>query len=552
MAKLFGLKSATQLYELLTSNNPDAILEYMERIEFHPTQVALLQKSYLEIVDEGGWVHLPEFPGVKKFADEIYDSAEYLDDFIAHMPAHRLLGQFIAVFNHGGGEVTAEFGWLDSVAGRVLWDRWQGHVENPVQAFVNVGIYFDHRDYQCIPKAKVKPAPPMYQFHPERYKTYRDYADSVGNFYKHSADSKTGLITLDGINKLASFVYEEMNNRSMNYPRRLTLGTPSPSLIADGEMHLAMSYGRFVKSGRQIIDFPASLVGLFSETDVENIPMKAIKMPFASQYLHFGPSADLEIAPGWLVDGAYVESRGDEGDMRFTITAIPKDPSLSALWYVYPEPMESQDFIETFRDSDLSHAIDALMDIKVKELEAKIRESGGDITDKVKEEFSKKGEEPPKDLRLFDVSPQNAQTRLEREQRQYPIYRAAMRLVVNALCYLTAYQDDITEVWPKGTPRGLMEKTGSPDEKVSTKARSKLSSMGYVPIYYCGKHFEEQRELAGLSESKHIRAHWRRGHWRNQAHGTGFTLRKLIWVMPVLVSAEHQEDDIAGHLYLVR
>ena len=31
------------------------------------------------------------------------------------------------------------------------------------------------------------------------------------------------------------------------------------------------------------------------------------------------------------------------------------------------------------------------------------------------------------------------------------------------------------------------------------------------------------------------RLHWRRGHLRNQAHGQGRTLRKLIWVEPVLV-----------------
>lgn len=34
------------------------------------------------------------------------------------------------------------------------------------------------------------------------------------------------------------------------------------------------------------------------------------------------------------------------------------------------------------------------------------------------------------------------------------------------------------------------------------------------------------------------RLHWRRGHYRNQPHGPGFTQRKIVWIEPILVSAE--------------
>lgn len=34
-------------------------------------------------------------------------------------------------------------------------------------------------------------------------------------------------------------------------------------------------------------------------------------------------------------------------------------------------------------------------------------------------------------------------------------------------------------------------------------------------------------------------AHWRRGHWRNQAHRPQLSLRKLIWIRPTLVAADH-------------
>ena len=48
----------------------------------------------------------------------------------------------------------------------------------------------------------------------------------------------------------------------------------------------------------------------------------------------------------------------------------------------------------------------------------------------------------------------------------------------------------------------------------------------------------------------HVRAHWRRGHWRRPPYGEGRALRKLIWVMPMLVGAGDKDEPL-GHLYLV-
>jgi len=86
------------------------------------------------------------------------------------------------------------------------------------------------------------------------------------------------------------------------------------------------------------------------------------------------------------------------------------------------------------------------------------------------------------------------------------------------------------------------------------RAKSKLAALGYVPVHVCGKRIEEQRNRIGIAtlDHGHVASHWRRGHWRNQAHGPARSLRKLIWVMPVLVGANHRDDEpVTGHLYLV-
>jgi hypothetical protein len=63
---------------------------------------------------------------------------------------------------------------------------------------------------------------------------------------------------------------------------------------------------------------------------------------------------------------------------------------------------------------------------------------------------------------------------------------------------------------------------------------SKLTSMGYTKIHFCGKAFEPQN-TDHFGVGSEIRAHWRRGHWRNQPCGPQLSGRKLIWIMPVLV-----------------
>jgi len=52
-----------------------------------------------------------------------------------------------------------------------------------------------------------------------------------------------------------------------------------------------------------------------------------------------------------------------------------------------------------------------------------------------------------------------------------------------------------------------------------------------------GEHFQAASDGSERS-GRSPRLHWRRGHYRNQPHGPGFTRRKVVWIEPVLVAAE--------------
>ena len=537
---------------LFESGDSEQLREFTRGIENRPNMVLEFERAFDALMHEGA-IDWEGTPDQHAFLEMISDSHEALETYLAGMTLQQNLGTYLIFRNHAA-QITIEFGWLDSVAGQVTWDRWTGTVDDPVMAFADIGFMFDRRDYRCEPQEKVPSEPPLYRYHPERFKALHSCAESIGKIYRHKVDGKSGMLTVDLLNELMNVVVGEMNDKNMRYPRKLTLDAPSPSLVMESLTTLATAYGRFVQAGRQIMDFPPALVEMLAKTDVDDIPLDSIKMPYAAQYLHFGPQADLKLEPGWLVDGAYVEGRGEPGDLRFTITAAPTNRSLSRLWYVYPEPEYTQDFVGDYRKMDLATAIDTVLSDRLAGLNQSLAKPGGDITERLRSDMAAVDAEMPESTRVVDVSPRLAKERLEQVDRRHPVYRAALQLVVNALCYMTAYPDDITSVWPQGTPVSLKEKADNGQGKEAMRAKSKLAALGYVPVHVCGKRIEEQRNRIGIAtlDHGHVASHWRRGHWRNQVHGPGRSLRKLIWVMPVLVGASHRDDEPdTGHLYLV-
>jgi hypothetical protein len=540
-----------EVFRLLDAGYGEELRKYTRSIENRPSQVIAFERVFHALNDSAA-IHWEGTADQDSFFSLISESHDGLMEFLAGMSNERCLGTFLTFLNHAT-QITAEFGWLDSMAGRVVWDRWVGHVDDPVMAFADIGFLFDRRDYRCEPPIKEPPEPPLYRYHPERFKAFHSCGDQIGRIYRHKVDARSGMLTVDLLNELMTVVTDEFNDKTMRYPRRLTVDAPSPSLAIESLETLVTAYGRFVQAGRQVIDFPPALIEMLVKTDADDIPLDSIKTPYASQYLYFGPQPDMELEPGWFVDGAYVEVRGEPGDIRFTVTASPVDRQLSRLWYVYPEPEYTQDFVGEYRKMDLATAMDTVLSDRMSTLNNKLATAGGDITDQVRDGLQQHDLTMPEHTRVVDVGPTMAGKRLAQVNRRHPIFHAALQLVVNALCYITAYPDDIDTVWPDGTPASLRIKVESGKGKEVMRAKSKLAALGYVPVHICGKRIGEQRDkvLSAARWQSHPSTHWRRGHWRNQVHGPGRMLRKLIWVMPVLVGGDQKHDPEAGHLYLV-
>ncbi len=537
------------LTQLLANGYTDEVRAFTRRLRGKADLVLMLERIFDELLLDA----VIDWEGTasqEEFLVRTETCLEEMGSFLTAMP-HQWTS-YVVVIDHGS-EVTVEIGWQDLSVGQVLWDRWTAEVDDPVMAFASIGFLFEAKEYRCESKPTEAAEPPLYRYHPERFRAYRDYAGNLGSFYQAQVEPETGMLTLEQLNDVTRPVMEEMNRKGLTFPRKLKDDYPQPTLVSEAENSLAMAYGRFVQAGRQIMDFPPELTDMLSKTNVDDIPLNTIRLPYTSQYLYFGPQDDLQLEPGWPIDGAYVECRGPAGDIRFTVTAVPRDHHLSRLWYLLPEVQYTQELVGDFRLMDLATATDMALSDDQAELHKRKGKAGGDITEGLRQAFEQDGEAFPNGLRIEDISPKLAGERLATGTRRHPVYRAALRLVVNALCYVAAYPDDIAAAWPDGTPFKLKNKVLYGNGKGQKRAKSKLETLGYVPVHICGQQLAKQisTHVSPTTGLRHVATHWRRGHWRRQAFGPARSLRKLIWVMPVKVGSRDPDDGDTGHLYLV-
>lgn len=132
----------------------------------------------------------------------------------------------------------------------------------------------------------------------------------------------------------------------------------------------------------------------------------------------------------------------------------------------------------------------------------------------------------------------------------YPVFLEALKFVINGLCYLSSPSKEINTRFPDDTPRGLLRKLGPVKKQAEiSRTTSKLASMGYRKVHFCGDAL--QKEYAGIPTGRELSAHWRRGHWRNQAYGESFSEHKLLWIMPTVVRNDKGEPAL-GHIYDVK
>ena len=128
------------------------------------------------------------------------------------------------------------------------------------------------------------------------------------------------------------------------------------------------------------------------------------------------------------------------------------------------------------------------------------------------------------------------------------LLRAGATLLVNAMFYLENFRAHQSPPEPgRDTPPTRVARWFQLADRRRQKEQSALTADGYAVVRLVGREVGSASTGPGGSG---VRAHWRRGHWRQQRHGVGLALVKRLWIKPVLVGANHDDaTSLAGHVY---
>lgn len=377
------------------------------------------------------------------------------------------------------------------------------------------------------------------KYHPLRFAQIRSYAKRAVSAVQSVPGMESGIPTDEAFQAIARLVQDGYNEALEGIPFD---DRPLGTQLAMKEVSYTLTYAMFCKSGRNIFDIDAALVEMFHHTDVGEIPLSTIQTPFNNLYLHFGSQDSLPMFGGQcVVEGAYIDFRPELLQVWLATRRVdglrPHIVSAPDRYYYLPIPLNSEHL--TVKDA-LALAIE-------NELEAqKPSEGWQEAFATVAAEAREQG------IHITTNREQSASQAKEEVIEGSGTFLNAMNLVLNSLCYLTAYQHDIQADWPEGTPVSLKAKAEcgkTPKER--RRAASKLLPLGFTKIRFCRAAQSASSQDDLNSESVTVRAHWRRGHWRNQPMGSkDKQTHELRWIRPTYVG-KGEAKAISGHLYSV-
>lgn len=392
---------------------------------------------------------------------------------------------------------------------------------------------------------------PIWRYHPQRQIEATPWGKGIVQVARRSSQ----MPSMDDLNQLGSAFISELNAFFGARPLRIRVEEKPQkgrAYTRYGEM-LSQVMG-YLRAGKQIYDFPPILTEMFRNTDIDDIALEHVRLPYPTVYLHFGLQRDMPMGDGWFAEGAYfTELRDESGGRHCNITLACCNESFDrfAAFDRTLEPGYSVALGPDRQAMSLAEAVELHLSDKINYLKTDIA-SADKFDAEVKEQIAA-GLAPP---HAVSVRSRNSQEELDLLLPRHESFLKLLRLAINALVYLNAYPDDIETKWPDNTsPSKLRDLAKAKDKKAKTRALSELAKAGFTPVHLCGRRVQEQIDAQAAALADHdkrtVAMHWVRGHWRHQAHGPSNSLRKIIWRMPLLRGTRVSSDDEPlGHVYL--
>lgn len=461
--------------------------------------------------------------------------------FDAHGPTVEYDMLWDVVESHGWtkAEYTALVEWLSDSAHLALFQ-----IEEPIEVF----------EVDSAGWLKPRPVPnfrPIWRYHPQRQIEATPWGKSILQVARRS----TLGVSFDDLNQIGSAFTGELNDFFGSRPLRIRVeDKPEKGRAYTRYGEMLSGLVAYLRAGKQIYDFPPVLTEMFRNTDIDDIALADVRLPYPAVYLHFGIQKEMPMGDGWFAEGAYFSELRDENGGRYCNIALACCNESFERFVEFDRTLEPGYSIALGPERQfmsLGEAVELHLSDKVNYLKTDIA-SADKFEAEVRQEIAA-GRAP---AHAISVRSRNSQEELDRLMPRHESFLKLLRLAVNALIYLNAYPDDIHTKWPDNvSPSKLRELAKAKDNKARKRVLSELAKAGFTPVHLCGQKVQEQidAQKAAIPDSyrRTVAMHWVRGHWRHQAHGPGNSLRKIIWRMPLLRGSRVTADDEPpGHVYL--
>lgn len=376
----------------------------------------------------------------------------------------------------------------------------------------------------------------MLRYHPERYRHSRPYIKQLVSYFRSHVSG--GMPSLEQLNEVAKLIMKRYNEDlgELPYEKR-----PADTRLISKEINYAIHHAVFAVHGRNIFHFEPEMIEQFRQTEIDQVPVSALAFPYQSFYMSFGKQADLDLwGEGNFVDGAY-------------ISVLPNMPLQIVLSTIRPD-VDYRDRTNWITNPDRYY----YLPLSLERTDASVATV---VAEALEEEVeSRDMSQMPDQSGVYEIDGRSIEVRDNKHhsskqevaeiQDGFDVFKEALRLVINGLCYVTSYMEHTEERWPDDTPNKLLERLNKATNKSSRqKALAELLSRGYRKVRFCGKHTASD-QVTLVPTGRELTAHWRRGHWRNQASGPELKERRLIWIMPVLVRQDRGMSE-QGRIYAV-
>jgi hypothetical protein len=296
-------------------------------------------------------------------------------------------------------------------------------------------------------------------------------------------------------------------------------------------------------NGGAVYVLPNRLVEEFDNTDCDEIRMKDITLPFPNLFVKFTPPRPLFLAENVPVDGCYIikqheeylvslTSHLEEVDYSRSLSVACIDPTFSIH---LPAPEFKLDQASDKTDLRVNEAVEMGIEDFLEKNAPPLENISQTIT-----------RPDGTEARLEDIRAESRKRRIELFRSQEPVFRACLNIIINAACFISFRPEDISEEWDGNPPAWVIEALA--DNRNSRSARDRrqhamrtISSGDYTRIKICGKNLfaDGSPDNSATGQGISPRAHWRRGHWRRQRHGTGLSLVTPRWIRPTIVKKEN-------------